>query len=314
MPIETESDLAVEVSGLERHFQGKPALQAIDLSIPKGTIQGLVGLNGAGKTTLIRHLIGALKPECGQVSVLGKDPIKDPEGVLKQVGYMTEEDSLPKWMRVGEMINFCRAIYPTWDQRYATELMDMFSLSVGTKLNGLSKGQRARVGLLTAIAHRPLLLILDEPSSGLDPLARSDILEAIIRTISDEGRTVLFSSHLLDEVDRVCDQISLLHDGTILDTLKLQERESQYCELIYKMPDAWVAPPDNESYFGWRRIGEEWSVVTTNSDGESTPPFIEARLIQKIPVSLERWFEAKVTSASALKAPGTRSVGASANA
>ena len=110
----TDSNLAVEVSNLERTFHGKKALRDVNLKIPRGTIQGLVGLNGAGKTTLIRHLIGSLKAQSGEVRVLGHDPVRDPEGVLKQIGYMTEEDSLPKWMRVGELIDFCRGIYPTW--------------------------------------------------------------------------------------------------------------------------------------------------------------------------------------------------------
>jgi ABC-2 type transport system ATP-binding protein len=209
--------MAVDVQSLGRSFRGKPALVDVKLQVPTGTVFGLVGLNGSGKTTLIRHLIGSLKAQSGHVRVLGDDPVTDPEGVLKRVGYLTEEDSLPKWMKVGELIDFTRAIYPTWDDAYAAELCELFSLSRSMKLQSLSKGGRARAGLLAAIAHRPQLLVLDEPSSGLDPIARRDILEAIIRTINDDGRTVLFSSHLLDEVDRVCDRVALMHDGRIVE-------------------------------------------------------------------------------------------------
>ncbi|MCG8648496.1 MAG: ABC transporter ATP-binding protein, partial [Pirellulales bacterium] len=205
--------LAVDVRNLSRTFRGKRALKSVSLQIPVGSIFGLVGLNGAGKTTLIRHLIGSLKPQQGTVAVLGEDPVLGIETALKKIGYLTEEDSLPKWMRVGDLVDFTRAVYPTWDDAYAHELCDTFALSRSTKLSELSKGQRARAGLLVAIAHRPELLILDEPSGGLDQLARSDILEAVIRTINEDGRTVLFSSHLLDEVDRVCDSIALVHDG-----------------------------------------------------------------------------------------------------
>lgn len=109
----TDGNLGVDVSDLKRCFRGKAALQGVNLKIPRGTIQGLVGLNGAGKTTLIRHLIGSLRAESGSVRVLGHDPVQEPEGVLKQIGYMTEEDSLPKWMRVGELIHFCRSVYRT---------------------------------------------------------------------------------------------------------------------------------------------------------------------------------------------------------
>lgn len=297
----TDSNLAVEVSNLERTFHGKKALRDVNLKIPRGTIQGLVGLNGAGKTTLIRHLIGSLKAQSGEVRVLGHDPVRDPEGVLKQIGYMTEEDSLPKWMRVGELIDFCRGIYPTWDDRYAADLSEMFSLSKKTKLNGLSKGQRARVGLLVAIAHRPLVLILDEPSSGLDPIARSDILEAVIRTISDDGRTVLFSSHLLDEVDRVCDHIALLHDGRIIDSLCPDDREQRFLELTYLSSESWVPPdssrrdPQSPHCFGWKRSGKEWTTVLSGPKDQEPPTFENTQLIAKGPVSLQRWFEASVT-------------------
>ena len=297
----TDGNLAVDVSDLKRCFRGKAALQGVNLKIPRGTIQGLVGLNGAGKTTLIRHLIGSLRAESGSVRVLGHDPVQEPEGVLKQIGYMTEEDSLPKWMRVGELIHFCRSVYRTWDDQYARELSEMFSLSKNTKLSGLSKGQRARVGLLVAIAHRPLLLILDEPSSGLDPIARSDILEAVIRTISDDGRTVLFSSHLLDEVDRVCDHIALLHNGRIIDALRPEDRDHRFSELTYLAAESWN-PPNTETVdtqwqgcFGWRRSGKEWTTVLSGADHQSPPTFEDAKLIGQGPVSLQRWFEASVT-------------------
>jgi len=141
---------AVDIRHLSRKFWGKTALDDVSRQIPVGSIFGLVGLNGAGKTTLIRHVIGGYKALHGSVTVLDQNP----------------------------------AVYPTWDQRYASDLIDQFGLRRVAKLSSLFKGQRARVGLLVAIAHRPELLVLDEPSSGLDPIARGDILEAVIRTIS----------------------------------------------------------------------------------------------------------------------------------
>lgn len=292
--VRTDCELAVDVKKLRRVFSGKLVLDEIDLQISSGSIHGLVGLNGAGKTTLIRHLIGSLKAEGGQVRVLGRNPIEEPEGVLKQVGYMTEEDSLPKWMKVGQLIDFCRAIYPNWDERYASELADMFALSRNSSLRTLSKGQRARAGLLVAIAHRPLLLILDEPSSGLDPIARSDILEAVIRTVNQEGRTVLFSSHLLDEVDRACESVSLLHDGKILDTLTQQDRIERYRELIVLPNASWTNPPELPGCFGWRSVREGWSCVIDHFKHGPTQPFQTEEIIRENPVSLQRWFEAKV--------------------
>ena len=161
---------AVHIENLSRAFRGKQALDSVSLTIPTGSIFGLVGINGSGKTTLIRHIIGLLRPLHGTVEVLGESPIAKPEAFLQRIGYLTEEDTLPHWMRVGELLDFSRAVYRAWDQAYAKELCEMFGLSRALRLRSLSKGQRARVGLLVAIAHRPELLVLDEPSRGLDPL------------------------------------------------------------------------------------------------------------------------------------------------
>ena len=129
---------------------------------------------------------------------------------LTRVGYLSEENDVPGWMRVDELIRYSRAFYPAWDDVYAEELRQTFGLDPTAKLKDLSKGQKARVGLLIALAYRPELLVLDEPSSGLDPIMRRDILGAVIRTIADEGRTVLFSSHLLDEVEEVADDVTMI--------------------------------------------------------------------------------------------------------
>src|SRR5438046_2261198 len=195
------SESVISVSELTRRFGATTALDSVSVSLPRGAVYGLVGANGAGKTTLIRHILGLLRAQSGAVRVFGLDPASDPVGVLSQVGYLSEEPELPAWMRIRDLLRYARAFYPGWDERYADQLRREFALSEDSRLASLSKGQRARAGLLIALAYRPPLLILDEPSSGLDPVVRRDILAAIIRTVADEGRTVLFSSHLLSEVE-----------------------------------------------------------------------------------------------------------------
>lgn len=293
MNTKAPADAAVQIEHLDRRFRRTEALHDVNLTIPVGSVFGLVGLNGAGKTTLIRHLIGLLKPQHGTVTVLGEDPVEAPDRLLKRVGYLTEEDSLPNWMRVGDMIDFSRSIYPTWDDSYARRLCEMFALSRASKLDTLSKGQRARVGLLVAIAHRPELLVLDEPSGGLDPIARSDILEAIIRTVSEEGRTVLFSSHLLDEVDRVCDWIALMHEGRIIESTTIERLQRQYCEIICRPPDPWDRPPQIDGVFAWNGSGEEWSAVCDAV--AAVDPSVAASLFitEQREISLMRWFAAR---------------------
>jgi ABC-2 type transport system ATP-binding protein len=203
-------------------------LNTVSLSLPRGAVYGLVGANGAGKTTLIKHILGLLRAESGTVRVFGLDPVAEPVAVLSRIGYLSEENDLPGWMRVDELIRYSRAFYKNWDDRYAEELRDAFALDPAAPIKTLSKGQRSRAGLLVALAYRPELLVLDEPSSGLDPIVRRDILGAVIRTIADEGRTVLFSSHLLDEVEQVADHVTMIRRGDIVMSAPLAEIKAKH--------------------------------------------------------------------------------------
>src|SRR5438105_14239326 len=175
-------DSVIEVSDLTRRFGVTTALASVSLSLPRGGVYGLVGVNGAGKTTLIKHILGLLRAESGSVRVFGLDPVADPVAVLSRIGYLSEENDLPGWVRVDELIRYTSAFYPKWENDYAEELRRTFALEAAAKIKDLSKGQRARAGLLIALAHRPELLVLDEPSSGLDPLVRRAILGAALRT------------------------------------------------------------------------------------------------------------------------------------
>lgn len=206
----------VEISDLRRTFGRKTALASVSLSLARGGVYGLVGENGAGKTTLIRHILGLLRAQHGTVRVFGRDPVADPVEVLSRIGYLSEDHDLPEWMTVDELLRYSRAFYPAWDDAYAEELRRAFALDPSAKIRTLSKGQKARAGLIAALAHRPELLVLDEPSSGLDPIVRRDIVGAVIRTVADEGRTVLFSSHLLDEVEEVADHVIMIRTGQIV--------------------------------------------------------------------------------------------------
>jgi ABC-2 type transport system ATP-binding protein len=237
------SEPVISVSELSRRFGDKTALASVSLSMPRGAVYGLVGANGAGKTTLIRHILGLLRAESGSVRVFGLDPVADPVAVLSRIGYLSEENDLPGWMRVDELIRYTGAFYPAWDDGYAEELRHKFDLDPSAKIQNLSKGQKARAGLLIALAYRPELLVLDEPSSGLDPIVRRDILGAVIRTIAHEGRTVLFSSHLLDEVEQVADHVTMIHQGKIVLSAPLDEikRSHRVGERVPTLDEIFVA-------------------------------------------------------------------------
>jgi ABC-2 type transport system ATP-binding protein len=232
------SEPVIHVSEVTRRFGATTALASASLSVTRGVVHGLVGANGAGKTTLIKHVLGLLRPESGSVRVFGLDPVADPVGVLSRIGYLSEERDLPGWMRVDELIRYSRAFYPDWDDAYAQELAHTFALDPTAKIKNLSKGQKARAGLLIALAYRPELLVLDEPSTGLDPIVRRDILAAVIRTIADEGRTVLFSSHLLEEVEQVADHVTMIARGRIalsapLDVIRESHRSLDEAFLVH---------------------------------------------------------------------------------
>jgi ABC-2 type transport system ATP-binding protein len=294
----TGPENVVEVHGLTRRFGAKVALDRVSLAVPHGQVFGLVGANGAGKTTLIKHILGLLRPSAGSVSIFGRDPITDPVGVLARVGYLSEENDLPGWMRVDELIRFARAFYPGWDAAYAEELRQTFGLDPAARIKDLSKGQRARAGLVIALAYRPDLLVLDEPSSGLDPIVRRDILGAIIRTIADQGRTVLFSSHLLDEVERVADHVAMLQKGRLLFCGALEDIRATHHRLTLRFEKAQMRPPAVEGALSCEGTGHEWTVVCNGRLGELQSAVVRlgAQIVERRVPSLDEIFVAQVAS------------------
>ncbi len=251
----------VSIQWLTRRFGANVVLDRVSLSVRRGVVFGLIGANGAGKTTLIKHILGLLKPQSGQVQVFGLDPVADPQQVLSRIGYLAEENDLPGWMRVDELLRYSRAFYLNWDPAYAEELRRAFELDSSARIRNLSRGQQARAGLLVALAHKPDLLVLDEPSSGLDPIVRRDILTAIIRTIADEGRTVLFSSHLLDEVERVSDHVALITHGKIVFSAALDDIKETHHRLTFRFREALTMPPELAGLLACQGTGHEWTAV-----------------------------------------------------
>jgi ABC-2 type transport system ATP-binding protein len=261
------SEAVIDVSRLTRRFGDKTALDSVTMSVPPGTVHGLVGANGAGKTTLIKHILGLLRAEVGSVRVFGRDPVAEPVAVLSRTGYLSEENDLPGWMTVEELVRYSRALYPGWDDVYAEELRQMFALDPAARIKTLSRGQKARAGLLLALAHRPELLVLDEPSSGLDPIVRRDILGAVIHTIAQEGRTVLFSSHLLDEVERLADHVTMIHAGRIAVSAPLETLKRSHRSVTVRFPRSRPRPPAVQGVLHWDGAGQDWTAVCRDDSG-----------------------------------------------
>ena len=290
------SEPVIHVSDLTHRFGARTALASVSLSVPRGAVYGLVGANGAGKTTLIKHVLGLLRAEGGAVRVFGLDPVAEPVAVLSRIGYLSEENDLPSWMSVGELIRYSRAFYPAWDDAYAEELRRMFALDPGAGIKTLSKGQKARAGLLIALAHRPELLVLDEPSSGLDPIVRRDILNAVIRTIAHEGRTVLFSSHLLDEVEEVADHVTMISHGQVVQSAPLADMKKSHRSVTLRFPAPRSRPPEIPGVLRWDGAGQEWTAACRDGRGELTAAVAEwgAEIVAERAPTLDELFFAYV--------------------
>jgi ABC-2 type transport system ATP-binding protein len=205
----------VELNSASKRFNGREVLKGIDLSIPRGRVVGLLGKNGAGKTTLIKCLLGLLKLDAGTVRLFGEDVRRLSGATKERIGYVPQEVDLYPWMRVRQTISYIAAFYSNWDERLAQELVGRWELNPEEKVSSLSVGQVQKLALILALAHQPELLILDEPAASLDPSARRTFLSAVIEIASDANRTVLLSTHLTSDLERVASDVVLLKSGAV---------------------------------------------------------------------------------------------------
>jgi ABC-2 type transport system ATP-binding protein len=211
------TDLAVQFAGVSKkypHF----TLQDVDLELPTGTIMGFVGANGAGKSTTIRILMGLIHQDCGTVKVLNHTMPVQQAAAKRDIGFVSEDMRLYGSLTLAWHMNFVRSIYPQWDQLYAEDLLKRFDLKPEQKIKGLSHGQRVKAALLLALARRPRLLVLDEPTTGLDPVARREVLAELIAVLAEEERTIFFSSQNTMDVEQISDQITFIDRGRIIDS------------------------------------------------------------------------------------------------
>jgi len=215
---------------------GKVGVEHLNITVPEGAVYGLLGRNGSGKTTTIRMIMGMMKPTGGELRVFDEDPWRRGERVRARIGYLSEDQLLPSFAKVGEMFAFFESLYPKWDRALAGDLTRKFSLNLRDRIGNLSKGQQRQVGLICAVAHHPALLVLDEPAGGLDTIVRREFLQAVIEVLKGEETTVFMSSHILGDVERIVGRVGILKDNRLFIERDMDELRENFCVALIDGP------------------------------------------------------------------------------
>jgi ABC-2 type transport system ATP-binding protein len=229
------SDLAIELKAVSKRYRYF-LLDNVSLKLPQGQIMGLIGANGAGKSTTIRIVLGLVHQDSGEVRVLGHRMPVGQVGAKRDIGFASEDMRLYDSMTLAWHMNFIHSIYPEWDAAYAQVLLKRFGLRADQKIKGLSHGQRVKATLLLVLARKPKLLVLDEPTTGLDPVARHEILRELTNVMADEGRTILFSSHNTQDVEQISDVITFIDRGRLIDSMDKEIYLDRWRRLRLEVP------------------------------------------------------------------------------
>ena len=221
------TECIIEAKSVHKRFGKHKVLTGVDLCVPRGAVVGLLGTNGSGKSTLIKCLLGLLKPDAGDILTLGENPWDFTAEAKERLGYGPQEAKLYPWMKSGQIVDYTAAFYPQWDDSWAKELMTRWDVETDKRAGTLSVGQLQKLSLVLALGHRPELLVLDEPVASLDPKARREFLRSLVEITDDEQHTVLFSTHITSDLERIATHVAFLRDGVIsffggLDELKEQ--------------------------------------------------------------------------------------------
>jgi ABC-2 type transport system ATP-binding protein len=229
-------DPVIQTRGLTRYFGRKCAVDSASFRVPRGSVFAFIGRNGAGKSTTIRMILGLLEPTRGSSTILGHDSANLPPAVRARIGYMAEGHPVYGWMPVGQYARFQRGFYPHWNQDVFSAVIDHFSIDPRTRAGNLSHGQRAGLHLAMTLAIEPEVLMLDDPATGLDPAARRSLLEAMIYFTRSRERTIFFSTHLLDDVERVADYVAVLDYSVLRACCGVETFRERVRRLVARFP------------------------------------------------------------------------------
>lgn len=283
-------DYAIQTEGLSLQYKNKLALDHLSLAVPRGGIHAVVGANGAGKSSLFRVLLGFQSPTGGSACILGCDSGRLTQEMRGRIGFVNEEHTLPAWLTVDEVMRMQRRQYARWNQNRYDDVVGNFNVLPDQHIAQLSRGERAGVNLALALAQGPELLILDEPTLGLDVVAKRAFLEALMFTALDDGSTIIYCSHQMEEIERVADNLIILERGR----LRHMSEPSAFCERVqlwvaefpFKLPDTSHLPGVLEI----QRIDElvHFVVFDQDEDFGARLKLLGARTVHSMPVSLDR--------------------------
>ena len=246
---------------LTKYYGRQCVVDSLNLRVPQGSVYGLLGRNGAGKSTVIKMLLGMVRPNYGRAEVLGEEAGWLRPETRARIAYLAEGHPLYRWMTIGEAVRFARSFYPSWNDRLVEQILDHFELSGKARIRRLSGGERAQVSLALAVASEPELLILDDPTLGLDTVVRRDFLESLIQIIQRQGRTILFSSHILGDVERVASRIGILVDGVLRVDCPTEHFKESIRKVVLQFVGEPPELPECEGLVNGRQVGSKLELV-----------------------------------------------------
>ena len=284
------NDYVIETRALSKRYGRKLALNRLDLAIPRGGIHAIVGANGAGKSTLFRILLGFLAPTAGEARILGKDSQRLDTDDRGRIGFVNEEHTLPGWMRVDAVVAMQRRQYPRWDQAAFDHVLGHYHVLPEQKVAQLSRGERAGLNLALALAQEPELLVLDEPTLGLDVVAKRAFLESLLNSDAADGCTVIYCSHQMEEIERVADNLIILERGALVN---MSPPEDFVERVRYWVADIPFKGPDTRTIPGLLEVQKidglhHYVVLDQDEDFAEFLKSSGARSVQSMPVSLDR--------------------------
>ncbi len=233
----------IETTNLQRRFGRKEAVRDLTFTVPEGSIYAFLGPNGAGKTTTIKTLLNIIQPTRGTARVLGTASTQLGPAELAQIGYVSENQELPEWMTVRQLLAYCKPFYPTWDDAFCAHLLKSFDLPLERKLKHLSRGMKVKAALVSSLAYRPKLLVLDEPFSGLDPLVRDEFIRGMLELSEQATWSVFISSHDIDEVERLADWVGVINNGQLHLSEPTESLQARFRQVEFTATTALTAFP-----------------------------------------------------------------------